>query len=72
MRERGVVAETREGEVSVRIAKGEACETCGCCVTLGSGEMLLEGVLDPAGARDGDTVEVEMPERSRLIANTLL
>ena len=72
MKERGIVTETHDGEVTVRITGGEACAKCGCCVSLGSGEMLLEGVLDPRSAREGDTVEIEVPERSRLLANALL
>jgi positive regulator of sigma E activity len=72
VRERGVVTETHDGEVTVRITGGEACAKCGCCVSLGSGEMLLEGVLDHSSAQEGDTVEIEVPERSRLVANALL
>jgi positive regulator of sigma E activity len=72
VKERGIVTQTHGSHVDVQIAKGEACETCGCCVALGSGEMLLEGVVDRHGAHEGDMVEIEVPERAQLVANSLL
>ena len=72
MIEIGKILEIRGDRVKISLPLKEGCSTCGKC-TLGKGEkyMRLEVEAIP-GARLGDEVMVEVPERDPLIAALLL
>ena len=65
MRETGIVISVSEdGErANVRVARKGACAGCGSgegCAVCGSGEGVFADVINRAGAREGDRVEIEM------------
>ncbi|MHC1630106.1 MAG: SoxR reducing system RseC family protein [Methanoculleaceae archaeon] len=72
MIETGKILEIRGDRAKISLPLKEGCSTCGKC-TLGKGEkyMRLEVETIP-GARVGDEVMVEVPERDPLVAATLL
>lgn len=72
MIEIGKILEIRGDRAKISLPLKEGCSTCGKC-TLGKGEkyMRLEVETIP-GARVGDEVMVEVPERDPLLAATLL
>jgi sigma-E factor negative regulatory protein RseC len=72
MIEIGKILEIRGDRVKISLPLKEGCSTCGKC-TLGKGEkyMRLEVETIP-GARVGDEVMVEVPERDPLVAALLL
>jgi sigma-E factor negative regulatory protein RseC len=60
MREIGCVTSVRGDAASIAMPMSGACKKCGICqMTAGGKEVLLEARND-AGAREGDTVEVEI------------
>ena len=71
MIEVGEVVRASDGSVDVRIAPSERCEECGCCAAVGADAMVMSDVADTHHARPGDTVEVEVPEGSRLRASLI-
>ena len=72
MIETGKILEIKGDRVKISLPLKEGCSTCGKC-TLGKGEkyMRLEVETIP-GARVGDEVMVEVPERDPLVAALLL
>jgi len=72
MREIGIVLKIKGTRAEISLPRKSACETCGKCgLGRGEGEMALEAENRP-GARPGDRVEVEIPERDPLLAALLL
>ncbi len=65
MHERGTVIAGRGDLVDVTVTPSGACGGCSVCSRREGGELVLTGVIDPLGARVGDTVEVEIPEGVR-------
>jgi len=64
--ERGVVERIVHQKAVVKLQRSAGCETCkarGSCHAEGNTEMRIE-VENPLQAREGDMVEVSMPERS--------
>lgn len=68
MIEEAVVIRRRGTVLDVVLAAAEGCTKCGACSASGGSSMLLRDVRDESGARVGDTVRVEIPERVRLDA----
>ena len=72
MLERGKVIEINGDRAKVSLPFKEGCSTCGKC-TLGKGGKYMRMEADnTAGARAGDDVMVEIPERDPLAAACLL
>ncbi len=72
MLEIGKVIEIEGDRAKVSLPRKSGCASCGKCgLGLEGGEMLLEAENRP-GARVGDRVEVEIPERDPLLAALLL
>ena len=72
MIERGVIIESDGLRARVSLPRESECSRCGKCgLGLEGGEMILEAE-NRLGARPGDRVEVELPERDPLLAALLL
>ncbi len=72
MLERGIVTAAADGRVDLSIAPSASCVSCGACAEGAGGSRLLRGVIDPIGARPGDTVEVLTPAAARTRARWLV
>jgi sigma-E factor negative regulatory protein RseC len=68
MTETALVVARRSGVLDVVTTASEACARCGACSSGDGTDMLLRDVADGIGARVGDTVEIEIPDRLRLQA----
>jgi sigma-E factor negative regulatory protein RseC len=62
------------GRTVVLTHRGEACHACsakGACSALGGGKEMTVEVVNPIGAREGDRVELALPESSFLKASAV-
>ena len=72
MRETGIITAVTNGECVVRFDRKAACDKCNMCLR-GKNEMYVELVVENSlGAKQGDKVEVEIPDNTILKASFLV
>lgn len=72
MKEIGVITEIKNRECLVRFDRKSACENCKMCLKSSDEmfvELLVENTLD---AKEGDRVEIEMPDNTVLKASFIV
>lgn len=60
MRETGVIVSEKQNHVTVQMIRGDKCNGCNLCETIGPNQMQIVA-NNSLGAKIGDTVEVEVP-----------
>ncbi|HOJ39440.1 MAG TPA: SoxR reducing system RseC family protein [bacterium] len=70
MQERGIVIEAKDHLATVKLdrMKTAGCARCGLCQSAGDGRLFLE-VENPAGARKGDQVTVEILAQAAFLSS---
>jgi len=64
MRETGIIVSANGDKVRVRVMRGEACDGCHLCDSLGADSALMQvEARNAIGAKVGDTVDVEVAPR---------
>jgi sigma-E factor negative regulatory protein RseC len=74
LKENAQVIQVEEGRTVVKTHRGEACHACsakGACSALGGGKEMTVEVINQIGAREGDRVELALPEGSFLKASAV-
>jgi sigma-E factor negative regulatory protein RseC len=72
MLETGKIIEEKGNRVKISLPLKEGCSACGKCTLGRGGKYMFLEAENSAGARIGDEVMVEIPERDPLIAAFLL
>ncbi len=72
MGETGLVIDLNNNDITVSMARSEACAKCGACITgLNSQEMIIS-VQNACGAKIGDHVSIELNESVFLSAVAIM
>ena len=71
MEEEAIVLEVKDKKAKVKIERSKSCRGCGLC-SLNPGGMMVTEIEDPIGVKDGDRVQVEIPDKDFLKAAFIL
>jgi len=71
MKERAIVVESKKNLARVEIRRSSACEGCKACSVGRDGKPLRVWASNPIGARVGETVEIELGDKTFLSATLI-
>lgn len=69
--EKGLVVDTQNNKMTIRLASSEACKSCGGCL-IKDGQAILEDIENSVSAQKGDTVIIENKPANVITAASII